>query len=196
MSHSRSYTCENHVKHQGGRLGKRTGDRAHHNRGRFLVRSENNPSQTVSSLVGCQSKFLCTPRGAGPPEWPLRLSLLSHGPQPRTRPCSKGSDKSCNHELCSWSGGSRNVAIAKELSQACHDAPLPSLPAHALFSSTAVSDCCISVVWCTFLAGSVACLSQNSSQDYKSGAVLTTMAFGVLTNYWEKEEVEKKDRRK
>lgn len=158
------------------------------------MRSENNPSQRASSLVGCQSKFLCTPQGAGPPDEPLRLPLLSHGPQPRTKPCSKCSDKSCNHKLCSRSRGSRNVAIAKGLSQACHDVLPTSLPAHALFLSTVLSACCISLV---FLAGFVACLSQNSSQDYKSGAVLTTTAFWVLTKYWEKEEVERKeDRRK
>lgn len=34
--------------------------------------------------------------------------------------------------------------------------------------------CCVSVVWCTSPAGFVACLSQNSSQDYKLGAVLMT----------------------
>lgn len=129
------------------------------------MRSENNPSQRASSLAGCQSKFLCTPRGAGPPDGPPRLSLFSHGPQPRTKPCPKRSDKSCNHKLCSRSRGSRNVAFAKGLSQACHDVLPTSLPAHALFFSAVLSACCISLV---FLAGFVACLSQNSSQDYKS----------------------------
>lgn len=65
VSHSWSYTCENHVKHQGGRPREKYRDRAHHSVGR-QVPLENNPSQTVSSLAGCQSKFLCTPRGAGP----------------------------------------------------------------------------------------------------------------------------------
>lgn len=157
------------------------------------MRSESNPSQRASSLVGCQSKFLCTLRGAGPPDGPPRLSLLSQGPQPRAEPCSKHSDKSCNHKLCSRSPGSRNVAFAKGLSQACHDVLPTTLPAHALFFSTVLSACCISLA---FLAGFVACLSQNSSQDYKSGAVLTTTALWVLTKYWEKEEVERKEDRK